>query len=121
MEKARRAGHRFFWKTKKISDLIDLIKKIFIQNLGDEILDRIGKTRNPKNLRIDWRGRIKHEKRKIRIYKWNTSTNGEIMSRKRTLKLIYKIYDKNSTKDKEIFNKYFQRWKNSTFKGNKII
>ena len=40
------------------------------------------------------------------------------MSRKRTLKLIYKIYDKNSTKNKEIFNKYFQRWKNSTFKGN---
>ena len=40
------------------------------------------------------------------------------MSRKRTLKLIYKIYDKYSTKDKEILNKNLQRWKNSTFKGN---
>ena len=43
------------------------------------------------------------------------------MPRKGTLKLIYKIYDKNSTKNKEMFNNYFQRWKNSTFKGNKII
>ena len=40
------------------------------------------------------------------------------MSRKRASKIIYKIYDKYSTKDKEIFNKYLQRWKNSTFKGN---
>ena len=34
-------------------------------------------------------------------------------------KLIYKIYDKNiSGQDKELLNKYFQKWKNLTFKDN---
>ena len=32
---------------------------------------------------------------------------------------MYRIFDKkNSGKDKELLNKYFQRWKNKTFKDN---
>ena len=34
-------------KAKDIFDLVDLIKKVFIQNLGDEFLDRLDKTRHP--------------------------------------------------------------------------
>ena len=34
-------------------------------------------------------------------------------------KIMYKIYDKNTSgQDKELLNKYFQRWKNATFKDN---
>jgi len=38
-------------KAKDIYDLVDLIKKIFIQNLGDEFLDKLDRTRNPNRLK----------------------------------------------------------------------
>ena len=53
-----------FEKAKKISDLIDLIKKIFIQNLGDEFLDRLDKTRNPNRFKNRLMGLYKIREKK---------------------------------------------------------
>ena len=112
-----------FEKAKKISDLIDLIKKIFIQNLGDEFLDRLDKTRNPNRFKNRlmrlYKMREKKNKDLLRKYfdKWRNNVQKENVKMLKS-KLIYKIYDKNNTKDKELLNKYFQRWKNNTFKDN---
>ena len=112
-----------FEKAKKISDLIDLIKKIFIQNLGDEFLDRLDKTRNPNRFKNRlmrfYKMREKKNKDLLRKYfdKWRNNVQKENVKKLKS-KLIYKIYDKDSRKDKELLNKYFQRWKNITFKGN---
>ena len=53
-----------FEKAKKISDLIDLTKKIFIQNLGDEFSDRLDKTRNPNRFKNRLMGLYKIREKK---------------------------------------------------------
>ena len=110
-------------KARNISDLIDLLKKIFVQNLGDEFLDRLDKTRNPNRFKNKlmkmYKIRENKDKDLLRKYfdKWRNNVQRENVKLLKS-KLIYKIYDKNSTKDKELLNKYFQRWKNKTFKDN---
>ena len=111
-------------KARDIYDLIDLIKKVFIQNRGDEFLDRLDKTRNPDrfNRKIYklYKKREKNDKDLLRKYfnKWRKQIDKENIKILKS-KILYRIFDKkNSGKDKELLNKYFQRWKNKTFKDN---
>ena len=111
-------------KAKDIFDLVDLIKKVIIQNLGDEFLDRLDKTRHPDRLKRKliklYKNREKYEKEILRKYldKWRKKVEKENLRILKS-KLIYKIYDKNTSGlDKDLLNKYFQKWKNITFKDN---
>ena len=111
-------------RAKDIIDLVDLIKKIFIQNLGDEFLDRLDKTRNPdrykRRLYKLYKKKERDNKDLLRKYfdKWRKNINKENIKILKS-KIMYKIFDKNTFgKDKELLNKYFQIWKNKTFKDN---
>ena len=111
-------------KAKEIYDLMDLIKKVFIQNLGDEFLDRLDKTRNPdrisRRLYKLYKRKERGDKDLLRKYfdKWRKNINKENVKILKS-KIMYKIFDKNNSGvDKDLLNKYFQRWKNITFKDN---
>lgn len=111
-------------KAKDIYDLVDLIKKIFIQNLGDEFLDRLDRTRNPNRFKNKllklYKRKDKDNKDLLRKYfdRWRKNVGKDLVKILKS-KIMYKIYDKNNYgQDKELLNKYFQRWKNKTFKDN---
>ena len=111
-------------KAKDIYDLVDLIKKIFIQNLGDEFLDKLDRTRNPNRLKNKllklYKKRDKDDKALLKKYfdRWRKNVEKENVKLLKS-KIMYKIYDKNNSgQNKELLNKYFQRWKNKTFKDN---
>ena len=111
-------------KAKDLYDFVDLIKKTFIQNLGDEFLDRLDKVRHPnyikKKLLKLYKKADQGNKDKLRkaFDKWKNIVQKEKVKMLKS-KLIYKIYDKNTSgQDKDLLNKYFQKWKNLTFKDN---
>ena len=111
-------------KARDIIDLVELIKKVFIQNKGDEFFDRLDKTRNPDRFKRKlyklYIKKTKGDKNLLRKYfdKWRKQITKENMKILKS-KIMYKIFDKNNSgKDKVLLNKYFQRWKNITFKDN---
>ena len=111
-------------KAKDIYDSGDLIRKLFVKRLGPEFLDKLSKTKNPERCKKTLTrivrkkdGDKKYELRKA-FDKWRKIVQNENL-KKLKYKLIYKIYSKNhSDIDKQLLNKYFQRWKNKTFKDN---
>ena len=111
-------------KAKDIYDLGDLIRKIFVDHFGDEFLDKLGKTKNPEKCKKSLSKIVKKKEtdnkddlRKA-FDKWRKVVQNENV-KKLKYKIIYKIYGKNHPEmDKELLNKYFQIWKNKTFKDN---
>ena len=104
--------------------MVDFIKKVFVRKFGDEFLDKLDKTRNPKYVKKKllklYKLNDKDNKKLLRkaFDKWRNIINKESVKMLKS-KLIYKIYDKNiSGQDRELLNKYFQKWKNLTFKDN---
>ena len=111
-------------KARDLYDLVDFIKEVFVRKFGDEFLDKLDKTRNPKYVKKKllklYKLNDKDNKKLLRkaFDKWRNIINKESVKMLKS-KLIYKIYDKNiSGQDKELLNKYFQKWKNLTFKDN---
>ena len=111
-------------KAKDIYDFVDIIKKTFIQNLGDEFLDRLDKIRHPNYIKKKFLELYKKAEQgnkdllRKAFDKWKNIVQKEKVKMLKS-KLIYKIYDKNiSGQDKDLLNKYFQKWKNLAFKDN---
>ena len=111
-------------KAKNLYDLMELIKKIYVQKYGDDFLDRLDKTRNPDRFKRRlvklYKIREKNDKELLRKYfnKWRQKVLEDNVKYLKS-KIMYKLYDKNTSgQDKELLNKYFQRWKNLTFKDN---
>ena len=111
-------------KAREIYDLGDLIRKIFVNNFGEEFLDKLGKTKNPERCKQTLTKIIKKKdvdnKDDLRkaFDKWRKVVQNENVKNLK-YKLVYKIYGKNrSGTDKDLLNKYFQIWKNKTFKDN---
>ena len=111
-------------KAKNLYDLMELIKKMYIQKYGDDFLDRLDKTRNPDRFKRRliklYKIREKNDKELLRKYfnKWRQKVLEDNVKYLKS-KIMYKLYDKNTSgQDKELLNKYFQRWKNLTFKDN---
>ena len=111
-------------KAKEIYDLADLIKKLNILRNGDEFLDRLDRTRHPdrfkRRLYRLYKRRERNDRDLLRKYlhKWRKNVDMESVKVLKS-RIIFTIYDKNTSGIiKEILNKYFQRWKNITFKDN---
>ena len=111
-------------KAKDIYDLGDLIRKLYVNHYGDEFLDKLRQTKNPDRYKISLTKIVKKRfidnKDDLRkaFDKWKKFVQNENIRRLKS-KIIYKIYEKlHPNKDKEILNKYFQIWKNKTFKDN---
>ena len=111
-------------KAKDIYDLADLIKKINVLKNGDEFLDKLDKTRNPNRFKVRLYRLYKKRERKDRdllrkyLNKWRNNVKIESVKILKS-RVVYTIYDKNTSGlAKKLLNKYFQRWKNKTFKDN---
>ena len=109
-------------RAKDIYDSADIIRKVFVKRIGNEFLDRLNKTKNPERYKKTLKKIVrkkdtgkKYELRKA-FDKWRNIVKNENV-KKLKYKIIYKIYEKtHKDRRKEILNKYFQRWKNKTFK-----
>ena len=111
-------------RAKNIYDLGDLIRKIFVRNLGEEFLDKLDRTTNPEKCKRTLTKIVKRkyldDKDELRkaFDKWRKVVQNENV-KKLKCKIIYKIYQQNkSDVVKDLLNKYFQRWKNKAFKDN---
>ena len=111
-------------KAKDIYDLGDLIRKLFVKNLGPEFFDKLGKTKNPEkcknSLSTIFKKREKDNKEELRkaFNKWRKFVQNENV-KKLKYKIIYRIYEKHHhDRNIDLLNKYFQIWKNKTFKDN---
>ena len=111
-------------KARDIYDLGDLIRSLFVRHIGNEFLDKLSRTKNPERCKKTLKkivrkkdGDSKYELRKA-FDKWRKIVQNENV-KKLKYKMIYKIYSKNHPdRTKELLNKYFQIWKNKTFKDN---
>ena len=109
-------------RAKDIYDSADILRKVFVKRIGNEFLDRLNKTKNPERYKKTLKKIVrkkdtgkKYELRKA-FDKWRNIVKNENV-KKLKYKIIYKIYEKtHKDRRKEILNKYFQRWKNKTFK-----
>ena len=111
-------------KARDIYDLGDLIRKLFVKKIGPEFLDKLGKAKNPdkckQSLSVLVKKRDKDNKDELRkaFDKWRKIVQNENV-KKLKYKIIYRIYEKNHPdRSKDLLNKYFQIWKNKTFKDN---
>ena len=115
-------------KAKNIYDAVDLLKHTLINNLGDDFLERLDRTRNPRIFRKPltkiYNRLDKASKNKLRdaFNKWRRNVKDYLIKDLLT-KIMLKNYQKNNEDiKKKILAKYFYRWRNKACDMNiKII
>ena len=105
-------------KAKKIYDAVDIIKHVLINNLGDDFLERLDRSRNPdaykRPMKKIYNRLNKASKEKLRdaFNKWRRNIKDYLIKILLT-KIILKNYQKNNEEiKKKILAKYFYRWRN---------